>query len=178
MAVPVPKTIKSTLVGYQVIYVADGSVYQSFGPSVPPPTIPYSITIPSSRPPPPVGHDLPPPPVIPVFDEITNPQLNVDYSGYMLKEWIDDYQVPIESVFEAQAWILRFNAAEYAATHASTDNTVRKLWDFMLAKGSIDVLSAFSLEAKQHWIDEGLLTLERANVIWDTVPSSLPVVDE
>ena len=45
----------------------------------------------------------------------------------------------------------------------------------MLARGSIDVRSPGALAAKQHFIDDGLLTQERADVIWDTVPSSMVI---
>ncbi len=157
-------TTINTHVGWQLINLTTSDVVAQWGPSYPPPAAPTQMTLPNG-------------------DVVHNPQPGADYhsvdyaTGYdslcRLVKWIDDIELPVQSAFDAETWILRFTASEFAAVHASTDVMIRRMWDFMLARGSIDVRSPGALAAKQHFIDDGLLTQDRADAIWDTVPSSM-----
>ena len=157
-------TIINTHVGWQLINLTAGYVVTNWGPSYPPPEQPAQMTLPNGD----IAHHPFPGLDYHSVDYVTG----VD-SLCRLVKWIDDIELPVQSRFDAEPWILRFTAAEFNAVHASADTAIRRMWDFMLARGSIDVRSPGALAAKQHFIDDGLLTQDRADAIWDTVPSSM-----
>jgi hypothetical protein len=157
-------TIINTHVGWQLINLTADSIVTQWGPSYPPPLQPAQMTLPNG-------------------DIVHNPHPGLDYHSVdyvtgvdslcRLVKWIDDIELPVQSKFDAEPWILRFTASEFAAVKGSTDVMIQRMWDFMLARGWVDVRSQFALAAKQHFIDDGLLTQDRADAIWDTVPSSM-----
>jgi hypothetical protein len=147
-------TTVHTLVGYKLIKVSDSSVVQLFGPTYPPPPVPSTLTLP--------GGDI-----------VTSPSVDVDYNGYMLIKWIDDIELPVQQVFSAEQFIMRFGVTEYKGFRESDDLVAHRFWDILLANGQIDVRSERALLAKGHFVDEGILTQDRADAIWDTVPSSI-----
>jgi len=159
-------TTINTHVGWQLINLTASTIVAQWGPSYPPEPQPTQMTLPNG-------------------DIVFNPAVGLDYHSVdpvtgvdslcRLVKWIDDIELPVQSKFDAEPWILRFTSSEYAAVNASTDVMIRRMWDFMLARGSIDVRSQGALAAKQHFIDDGLLTQDRADAIWDTVPSSMVI---
>lgn len=105
-------------VGYQLIEVATDKIIQTWGgiwgqcPSAPNP-----ITLPNG-------------------DQLCAPEVNVEYSGYMLKPWMIDPPAP-QIPQQVPMWAVRtvlqndnlFDQAQAAIT-ASTDNALKNVWEY------------------------------------------------
>jgi hypothetical protein len=146
MPIPGPINSPDELVGFKVIVIATGQVLQTYGPSYPPPSPPSFLILPNG-------------------DVVHSPVVNVDYGGIMMIEMRDSVFLP---EVEAVTFMERFTIAEYIKTKETSDAKVHLFWDIMLARGKVDVTSPAGLRAKQHWIDEGLLEQDRADIIWRT----------
>lgn len=105
-------------VGYQLIEIVTSQVIQSWGgiwgqcPGVPNPIL------------------------LPNGDQLCAPEINVEYSGYILKPWMMD-QPPTPIPQQIPMWAVRtilqndnlFDEAQAAIT-ASSDNALKNVWEY------------------------------------------------
>jgi hypothetical protein len=142
--------------GYRLIKIADGSIAQTWG-GVPgqSPGVPSMIMIPRTV------EDG-----IAVFDHVHCPELGGEYNGFRLEKWFVD--PPAKTVFDGAEFLGRVTDAEYGAilAAASTSVQIARWLDIFRLRGEIDVTGTTSIAAKNGLVALGLLTAERADIIF------------
>lgn len=137
------------IVGYKLIEVATGNVVESLG-----------------------GEwgkcpEIPNPLVLPNGDHVCGANYGESFHGYRLDAWEMDEPAPSpKTVFDGATFMSRVTDDEYAAITASENIQVRRWLDTFRLRGEIDVTGATAQAAKAGLVALGLLTQERADIVF------------
>ena len=102
------------------------------------------------------------------FAYIHCPQIGVEYEGHRLEVWM--MERPAVTTFDGATFLGRVTDEEYLKIiSAATSNIQLCRWlDIFRLRGEIDVTGTTSLAAKAGLVALGLLTQERADIIFAT----------
>ena len=109
---------------------------------------------------------FPNPLILPNGDQVCAGSINVSYGGFTVVPW--EMDKPVQTVFDGASFLARVTDDEYAAITASNSVQIRRWLDIFRLRGEIDVSGATALAAKAGLVSAGLLTQERANIIFAT----------
>jgi hypothetical protein len=110
-----------------------------------------------------------------IIDGVLTQELGGGAGDPRIREWIeqgnapDAYVAPAPvpvTVFEGATFLQRVTDAEYAAITASTNIQLRRWLDTFRLRGEIDVSGETAQAAKAGLVKLGLLTTDRADVIF------------
>lgn len=112
---------------------------------------------------------VPNPITLPNGDQVCGVKPGESFGGYRLDPWeIDDSEKPPVTVFDGATFMSRVTDEEYAAITASENIHVRRWLDTFRLRGEIDVVGSTAQAAKAGLVALGLLTQERADVVFAT----------
>ena len=113
--------------------------------------------------------DIPNPLVLPNGDHVCGANYGDSFNGYRLDAWEMDEPAPQpKTVFDGASFMARVTDDEYAAITASENIQVRRWLETFRLRGEIDVAGATAQAAKAGLVALGLLTQERADVVFAT----------
>lgn len=136
------------IVGYKLIDDANGNVVSQWGGQ-------YGRT-----------PAFPNPIILPNGDQICGGDKSTSYGGFTVVPW--EMERPPQTVFDGASFIMRLTDDEYAAITSSQIVQIRRWVDIFRLKGEIDVSGSTALAAKAGLVSAGLLTNERAEIIFAT----------
>lgn len=109
---------------------------------------------------------FPNPLFLPNGDHVHAGSVNVSYSGFTVVPW--EMEKPPQTLFDGAVFLSRLTDQEYAAITGSDNVQVRRWVDIFRLKGEIDVSGSTAQTARGGLIALGLLTPERAEIIFAT----------
>jgi hypothetical protein len=103
---------------------------------------------------------------LPNGDQVYCPELGVAYDGCTLVEW--DMDKPVKTTVDGLTFLNRFTDEEYGniLKAAQTDVQIARWLDMFRLSREIDVAGQTAQEAKAAFVEKGLLSAERADVIF------------
>lgn len=111
--------------------------------------------------------EIPNPLLLPNGDSVCSPALDATYGDYAFVRWeMSDADKPKKVVFDGTDFLGRVTDEEYTAITGSNNVQVRRWLDTFRLRGEIDVSGKTAQAAKAGLVALGLLTKDRAAVIF------------